>query len=54
MGSGTTGVACANTGRRFIGMERDSGYFEIAKQRILASMPKPANDNHPALLATVA
>lgn len=36
MGSGTTGVACANTGRRFIGMERDKehGYFEIAKKRI--------------------
>lgn len=36
MGSGTTGVACANTGRRFIGMEKDKehGYFEIAKKRI--------------------
>lgn len=34
MGSGTTGVACANTGRRFIGIERDEGYFAIAKQRI--------------------
>lgn len=34
MGSGTTGVACANTGRRFIGIEKDDGYFEIAKQRI--------------------
>lgn len=34
MGSGTTGVACANTGRRFIGMEMDPGYFEIAKARI--------------------
>lgn len=34
MGSGTTGVACANTGRRFIGMEMDAGYFEIAKARI--------------------
>ena len=34
MGSGTTGVACANTGRRFIGIELDQGYFEIAKQRI--------------------
>lgn len=37
MGSGTTGVACANTGRRFIGMERDPAYFEIAKQRIYAA-----------------
>lgn len=34
MGSGTTGVACANTGRRFIGIERDAGYFAIAQQRI--------------------
>jgi site-specific DNA-methyltransferase (adenine-specific) len=34
MGSGTTGVACANLGRKFIGIERDSKYFEIAKERI--------------------
>lgn len=34
MGSGTTGVACANTGRHFIGMEMDADYFEIARQRI--------------------
>ena len=34
MGSGTTGVACMNTGRRFIGIERDEKYFEIAKTRI--------------------
>lgn len=34
MGSGTTGVACVQTGRRFIGVELDEGYFEIAKQRI--------------------
>ena len=34
MGSGSTGVACVNTGRKFIGMELDPGYFEIAKQRI--------------------
>lgn len=34
MGSGTTGVACANTGRRFIGIEKDERYFQIAKERI--------------------
>jgi site-specific DNA-methyltransferase (adenine-specific) len=44
MGSGTTGVAWANTGRRFIGMEMDAGYFEIAQRRIMAAIP--ANDNH--------
>lgn len=36
MGSGTTGVACVNTNRSFIGIERDPGYFEIAKKRIEA------------------
>jgi site-specific DNA-methyltransferase (adenine-specific) len=35
MGSGTTGVACANLDRKFIGIEMDEGYFNIAKQRIL-------------------
>ena len=35
MGSGTTGIACMNTGRRFIGIEKDDKYFEIAKKRIL-------------------
>lgn len=34
MGSGSTGVACANTKRRFIGIELDDDYFNIAKQRI--------------------
>ena len=34
MGSGTTGVACANTNRNFIGIERDPAYFQIAKDRI--------------------
>ena len=34
MGSGTTGVACNNTGRNFIGIEIDENYFNIAKQRI--------------------
>ena len=34
MGSGTTGVACIQTGRNFIGIEKDEKYFEIAKKRI--------------------
>lgn len=34
MGSGSTGVACVNTGRSFIGIEKDDHYFEIAKKRI--------------------
>lgn len=34
MGSGSTGVACANTGRSFIGFELDPDYFEIAQKRI--------------------
>jgi site-specific DNA-methyltransferase (adenine-specific) len=34
MGSGTCGVACKNTNRNFIGIEKDEKYFEIAKERI--------------------
>lgn len=34
MGSGTTGVACVNLGREFIGIEMDEGYFNIAEKRI--------------------
>ena len=34
MGSGTTGVACINTNRNFIGIELDEGYFDIAEKRI--------------------
>lgn len=35
MGSGTTGLACKNLNRKFIGVEMDGGYFDIAKERIL-------------------
>ncbi len=34
MGSGTTGIACKNIGRDFIGVEMNNEYFEIAKKRI--------------------
>lgn len=34
MGSGSTGVACVNTNRNFIGIEKDENYFDIAKYRI--------------------
>ena len=34
MGSGTTGVACVNLNREFIGIELDEHYFEVAKERI--------------------
>ena len=40
MGSGTTGVACVNTNRKFIGIELDEKYFEIAKKRIKESQLK--------------
>jgi len=36
MGSGTTGIAAWNLNRRFIGIEKDPDYFEIAKKRIAA------------------
>jgi DNA modification methylase len=35
MGSGTTGVACRNTGRKFIGIEMDETYFQVANSRII-------------------
>ena len=43
MGSGSTGVACVNTNRRFIGIELDDKYFEIAKQRIDAAIRDKEN-----------
>jgi site-specific DNA-methyltransferase (adenine-specific) len=45
MGSGTTCVACVNTGRDFIGIEKDPGYFEIAQSRIIAAMNEPKQLN---------
>lgn len=40
MGSGSTGVSCMNTGRKFIGIELDENYFNIAKNRIEESTHK--------------
>jgi DNA modification methylase len=39
MGSGTTGVACINTNRNFIGIEMDEQYYKIAKERIESAVP---------------
>lgn len=42
MGSGTTGVACIRTGRRFIGIEKEPRYFDIACRRIEAELNRTA------------
>lgn len=50
MGSGTTGVACKNTGRNFFGIERDEKYFAIAKARIDGhAPPEPTREPELAL-----
>lgn len=41
MGSGSTGIACAQTGRNFIGIEIDPKYFEIARKRIAEAQMQP-------------
>ena len=41
MGSGTTGVACVKLGRKFIGIELDEGYFDIACKRIAEAYRQP-------------
>lgn len=41
MGSGSTGVACAKLGRKFIGIEIDEGYFDIAVERIRKAYAQP-------------
>lgn len=43
MGSGSTGVACVNTGRNFIGMELDPDYFQIAQKRIQEAAQRERN-----------
>lgn len=42
MGSGTTGVACIRLNRRFVGIEKEPKYFEIAKKRIQNELAKTA------------
>lgn len=58
MGSGTTGVACVNLGRKFIGIEIEPKYFDIACRRIaeaykqprLFDEPKPKEPEQPSML----
>lgn len=47
MGSGTTGVACAELGRKFIGIEMDTDYFHIAEQRIGNALDAAETICHP-------
>ena len=44
MGSGSTGVACVNTGRKFIGFELEQKFFEIAEKRIGEALAKKAQE----------
>jgi DNA modification methylase len=44
MGSGSTGIACINTKRNFIGIEKDDKYFEIAVDRIAEVREMKANE----------
>jgi site-specific DNA-methyltransferase (adenine-specific)/modification methylase len=48
MGSGTTGVACVNLGRKFIGIELDPDYFDIACRRIEEAYRQPRLFDEPA------
>ena len=52
MGSGTTGVACVREGRKFIGVEIDEGYFDIACRRIEAETRAPRFDLPPPVKPT--
>ena len=44
MGSGSTGIACLNTNRNFIGFELDKHYYDIAKERIQKALDEKAED----------
>ena len=56
MGSGTTGVAAGNTGRKFIGMERDPKYFAMCQERIAQAYaaPKPVSVDDEEVFTAVA
>lgn len=47
MGSGSTGVACINTSRQFVGIEKDDHYFEVAKSRLNKTLYANEQANHP-------
>ena len=46
-GSGTTGVAALNLGRKFIGIELDDNYFDIAKNRVLEALKEKTDNENP-------
>lgn len=48
MGSGTTGCACLSNGRKFIGVERDAGYFDVACLRLDGAYKQSSINNSPA------
>lgn len=52
MGSGTTGVACVNLGRSFIGVEREESYFDIACRRIEEAYKQPRLFSEPVAKPT--
>ena len=47
MGSGTTGIACLNTDREFIGIERDENYYTIAEERLKTDEQVTQDDPNP-------
>lgn len=52
MGSGSTGVACANIGRKFIGIELDKQYFNIAESRIKEAFFNAKNDKEKEVITS--
>lgn len=51
MGSGTTGIACVRLGRKFIGIERDPKWFDLACRRISGELARPRDDLGPPVTA---